>query len=235
MFNTYDEFNKQDQVKDISLGNSARMYPTKLMRYWITSNLIPRVADLKVAEVGIGRGEMKYWMNSIVGFKYAVWDGYDVVKNAHIDGADYTNIYFGDATDASWSLKSEYDCLILLHFLEHLHDPEAFALNSAKFVKSGGCIVGGMPSTPNFLIPAYERKMRSKSGDFGHVSAFSGKRLGKMARLMGCSLEFLSGGYFARVDNSILEDQLWWLKLNAQFARHFHSVGTEIYFKFVKQ
>ena len=235
MFSTFYEFDRQEQVKKISLGESARAYPVKLMRYWITSNLIPRKADLRVAEVGIGRGEMKYWMNSIEGFKYVVWDGYDVAKNPHIDGAGYSNIYFGDATEGSWALRSQYDCLILLHFLEHLYEPEAFAVKAASFVKSGGCIVGGMPSTPDFLIPFYERKMRSKSRDFGHVSAFSGKRLGEMAQLMGCSLEFLSGGYFARVDNSILEDQLWWLKLNAQFARHFHSVGTEIYFKFVKQ
>lgn len=235
MFTSHEEFRNQAKVKDISLGKSARAYPTKLMRYWITSNLIPRTTDLKVAEVGIGRGEMKYWMDSVEGFDYRVWDGYDVAENPHIDGAGYSNIYLGDATDDSWVLRSEYDCLILLHFLEHLHDPEAFAVKAAKFVKSGGCIVGGMPSTPNFLIPAYERKMRSKSRDFGHVSAFSGKRLGEMAKLIGCSLEFLSGGYFARVDNSFLEDQLWWLKLNAQFAKRFHSVGTEIYFKFVKQ
>ena len=95
MFDTFHYFDEQNKVKEISIGSSARHYPTKLMRYWITSNLIPQKHGLKIAEVGIGRGEMKYWVNAIQPINYSIWDGYDVSRNPHIDGAGYSNIYFG--------------------------------------------------------------------------------------------------------------------------------------------
>lgn len=234
MFKTYADFDNQNIVKEISLGAKVRKYPTKLMRYWITGNLIPRRNELKVAEIGIGRGEMKYWMDSLDSFGYQLWDGYDVSSNERLAGAGYSNIFFGDATLDEWSPVAKYNCIILLHFLEHLYDPEAFLTKITPFVEEGGVIVGGMPSTPTFLIPAFERQMRKKASDFGHVSAFSAERLRSAALENGYSVEFLSGGYFARIDGSFLEDQVWWLKFNAWFAKRFNSVGTEIYFKFKK-
>ena len=235
MFNTYTHFERQPEVKEISLGHSARKYPTKLMRYWITGNLMPSSSgDAEIAEIGIGRGEMKYWADNLDTSGYALWDGYDVATNPWLEKAGYSNIYFGDVTANDWKPQKQYDCLILLHFLEHFYDPEGFIDKVAPYRKAGGVIVGGMPSTPNFLISAYEQKMRKKASDFGHVSAFSAQRLIQMAGRIGCSVEFLSGGYLARIDGSVLEDQLWWLKLNAWFATYFNSVGTEIYFRFRK-
>lgn len=234
MFTSYEHFERQSEVKEISLGRLARKYPTKLMRYWIAGNLIPVGTEIEVAEIGIGRGEMKYWIDNIDTTKYACWDGYDVATNARQEAAGYSDLYFDDVTAEGWKPQKLYDCLVLLHFLEHLTDPEMFIENVGPYVKSGGFIVGGMPSTPHFLIGAYERKMRKKASEFGHVSAFSARRLTEMAEKAGFEVDFLSGGYLARVDGSILEDQLWWLKLNAWFAKHVNSVGTEIYFRFRK-
>lgn len=234
MFKTYDHFLDQDVVKQISLGSKSTKYPMKLMRYWITGNLILQERATKIAEVGIGRGEMKYWMNSIGMPEGIVWDGYDVNYDARLDNADYHEVFLGDATGESWALNKSYDCIILLHFLEHLMDPESFFYKIDGCLTKGGTIVGGMPSTPDCLLKVHEYKMRKSAKAFGHVSAFSKRRINEIALKMGYTVEFVSGGFFARVDGNSIENSLAWLRFNAWFASKVSSMGNEIYFKLRK-
>lgn len=236
MFDTAEHFLCQDKVKSLSFPGSTAQFPMKLMRYWITGNLLLNEnRKLRIAEIGIDRGQMKFWMNNI-GFADAIrWDGYDISHHKELDEAAYTAIYLGDVTGTSWRPQYSYDCLIALHFLEHLENPEAFIKNIDPYIEAGGVIVGGMPSTPEFLRAHRERKLRKKAKQFGHVSAFSRTRIENMAKNFGYQVEFISGGFFARFDNTGIENSRQWFDFNRWFASKTCSVGNEIYFKIRKQ
>lgn len=135
----------------------------------------------------------------------------------------------GDVEDADFNLPRQYDVIVLLHLLEHLHEPEAAFRRLVACVKDGGIIVGGFPAMPDALAGWWQRRIRKTAARFGHVSVFSPRRIRTMAGDDGLSLELLTGAYLARSSGSVLENCRWWVRGNLAFGNLFPGWAGELY------
>ena len=131
--------------------------------------------------------------------------------------------------DSSRALPRRYDVMVLLHVLEHLHSPELILPDLVAHVVQGGILVGGFPSHPDWSVRLRERRLGRKAKKFGHVTAFSPKRVRDLARQNGLHLEFLSGAFLMRSKGFLLENFAWWLRANLLFGALFPSWPGEIY------
>lgn len=232
-----DDFLKQSRVKADMCRRPEIRFPIKLVRYFLCSNLIE--TELKdgvtIAEIGIDRGQMQKWlfdcgrMHSI-----GAWDGYDVRIRPEVRRLNYSNLFEGDVTQPGFEIDGTYDVFVLVHFLEHLHEPEAFMDRILPSLEPGGCVVGGMPVTPELFAAARQNKIRRSARPFGHVSVFSPERIRRYAAERGYCVEFMSGAFLARMSDTMVENSRMWLEFNLWFGRQFPSLGGEMYFKLRK-
>jgi len=232
------DFLQQSDVKQLACRNPSIKYPIKLNRYWIAGQLLHEEGNdnhaQQIIEIGIDRGQMKRWMNNLGFSAYATWDGYDVdIKDLAVE-ADYSDLVEGDVTQENWAPHAEYDTAVLIHFLEHLHEPEAFLERLTANIRPGGAIIGGMPVTPEFARQGREDQIRKTAQPFGHVSVFSPERIHKLAKQLGFTVEILTGAFLARCSDRSIENSERWLKFNYWFGKTFPSFGGEIYFKLRK-
>ncbi|GEM_PF-535154 len=232
------DFLPQHDVKGMVCKKPEINYPIKLNRYWISGHLIrmegSQNPNQSVVEIGIDRGQMKRWMNNLAWDEYSQWDGYDVEIKPLTSGLGYDALVESDVTEPSWSPTQEYDTAVLIHFLEHLHEPEAFVERLSPHLKPGSAIVGGMPVTPEFARHNREVKIRKTAKPFGHVSVFSPERIRDMAKQLRFSVEILTGAFFVRCSDNAIENSKHWLEFNYWFGKTFPSIGGEIYFKLRK-
>lgn len=232
------DFLVQHDVKEMTCRKPTINYPMKLCRYWIAGEMVQHEGhsnpNTKIAEIGIDRGQMKRWMNNLEFSNYDTWDGYDVILRDELANVGYSLLTQGDATENTWQPATRYDAVITLHFLEHLHDPESFIQKLDASIEPGGCLIGGMPVTPEFARYGWEKKIRKKARQFGHVSVFSPERIITMADALGYSVEVLTGAFFLRLSDKNIENSVTWLKFNRWFGKTFPSLGGEIYFKLRK-
>lgn len=232
-----DDFLQQSRVKSDMCSRPEIRYPVKLVRYLLCSSLIE--AELKdgtaVAEIGIDRGQMQKWLLDCARIrKLGTWDGYDIRIRPEVRNLQYSNLIEGDVTRPGFEIAGAYDVFVLVHFLEHLHEPEAFLDTLSPSLKPGGCLIGGMPVTPAWFAAAWQGRIRKTAKPFGHVSVFSPKRIRRYAEANGYCVEFLSGAFLARMSDSLIEHSRLWLEFNLWFGRRFPSLGGEIYFKLRK-
>lgn len=232
------DFLQQSDVKQLACRDPSIQYPIKLNRYWISGYFIReegvRHPAQHIIEIGIDRGQMKRWMNNLQFSAYATWDGYDVDIKSMTAEADYSHLIQGDVTQDNWAPRTQYDTAVLIHFLEHLHEPEAFVERLTPSIQPGGAIIGGMPVTPEVARHWRENTIRKTAQPFGHVSVFSPKRVYDMASDLGYRVEVLTGAFLARLSDRPIENSKRWLELNYRFGNMFPSVGGEIYFRLRK-
>lgn len=232
------DFLQQTDVKQLACRDPSIVYPIKLNRYWISGHLIREEGThnpaQRIIEIGIDRGHMKRWMNNLDFSAYATWDGYDVDIKTLTAEAEYSDLVEGDVTQDDWSPHTGYDTAVLIHFLEHLHEPEKFVEQLTPSIQAGGVIIGGMPVTPEFARQSRENKIRKTAQPFGHVSVFSPERIHDMANQLGYTVEILTGAFFARCSDRSIENSKSWLAFNYWFGKNFPSLGGEIYFKLRK-
>ena len=120
--------------------------------------------------------------------------------------------------------------MVVLHFLEHLRDPEACLAQIRHLLKPGGVLVGGMPSCPEFARRARERQIRRTATPFGHQSVFSVERVSQGLQAAGLTHQRITGAFFARSRNSRLEGSAAWLRANLWFGEMFPRWPGEVYF-----
>jgi SAM-dependent methyltransferase len=221
----------------------AIRYPFRLLRYWFMHHLLAAEArrrglPLAVGEIGVDRGQMLSFSRHACargeeGPLWYRWDAIDCVPVArHLLGLGYTDAVQADIEHPHALLGLEprrYDCVILLHLLEHLRDPEAAVRRIARLVKPGGIVIGGGPGAPEFIRRVREARLRRKARPFGHVSALSAPRMSALAEQLGWTTEFMSGGFFLRKRGFRLENAAWWLRFNLWFGSRFPSWPGEIY------
>lgn len=234
----FDDFDNQFVVKNQMCKVPDIKYPIKLLRYFICSNLIESelVNGASIAEIGIDRGQMQRWLLDCGRVtSIDIWDGYDVDIKSEVRSLKYSNLIEGDVTQPEFSVNRTYDVFVLVHFLEHLHNPEQFLEKIGPSLNVGGSIVGGMPVTPQIFAHGRERKIRKTAKPFGHVSVFSPERIKEFAHANGYDVELISGAFLARMSDKSIENSLAWLKFNLWFGQKFPSLGGEIYFKLRKK
>jgi SAM-dependent methyltransferase len=234
------DFLHQGAVKALMCKRPEIRYPIKLIRYWMCSKLVEQELRLepsvRIAEIVIDRGQMQKWVLDCGRIRdFVVWDGFDVDIKPEVRELEYSKLIECDVARSDFEIEKSYDVFILVHFLEHLHEPEAFLSKVSAALNLGGVIIGGMPVTPERFAFAREAKIRKTATPFGHVSVFSPERIRRFADENGYEVEFLSGAFLARMSGKTIENSRVWLRFNLWFGRLFPSLGGEIYFKLRKR
>ena len=221
-------------------GDKSVSYPIRLLRYWfmyhfIQNEFLKRKHPLSVCEVGVDTGQMLQFMTSVVPdthapARWSKWAAVDcIIRKEELLASGYTDLMECNIEKDTLPLLGTYDVMILLHVLEHLHDPEKVMDRLFQFVAKGGIAVGGFPVVPHIFCETRERQLRKRNIPFGHVSVFSVKRVAEMARSLGAKLEYVTGTFFLRSRGSALENFKWWTRLNLLWGALFPRVGGELY------
>jgi SAM-dependent methyltransferase len=227
-------FDSQNNAKAWTQIKNSR-YPFKMLRYWFMYHMIREESErlgrsLNVAEIGIDKGQMLYFMRDAEFSGIQSWAGIDIEITPEAQKAGYTELIQADVESQDFFLRKKCDVIILLHVLEHLYEPEIFFEKMVSGLTPGGIIIGGFPVMPHFLIRYWQKRLRIILGENGHVSAFSPQRLRKMANDFRLNLEFLSGAFICRKSGSMLEQSRLWMRFNLLYgALFFKSLGSEAY------
>lgn len=218
-------------------------YPIRMLRYWFCAHFLREECRLKsrplsVLEVGIDRGQMKGFADSVrSSYDIAVheWDGVDCVYDeSTLRGCGYSDFFHLNIESGDLDFNKKYDVIILLHVLEHLSDPESIFTKLANNLREGGVMIGGFPVLPHPFVNAREKRLRKIAKPFGHISVFSPRRLSSMAVENDLVLEFSSGAFLMRRKGFALENYSWWIRFNLIFGASFPALGSELYWKMRK-
>jgi SAM-dependent methyltransferase len=219
-------------------------YPFRLLRYWFAHEAL--VAEgrrraggrLDVAEVGVDAGQMLAYARGTLAHTglrtpWTRWVALDCMPQWQaLRAAGYDEVHSLDLecpADTPVLGPSSVDAIVLLHVLEHLHDPLAALQRVAGWLRPGGMVLAGTPCTPEFARAAWERRLRRRAQPRGHVSVVSPARVRAWGDALGLRTEWLSGAFFARRKGSELENHAWWARANLAFGRCFPSWPGEIY------
>jgi hypothetical protein len=237
-----DAFDAIDRMNEYFPGDRLTRYPLRFLRYWFVRHLIEAHAEklgrpLDILEVGVDRGQMLTFMASPGSVERPAivrrWDAVDVAGDPEqLAARGYTQyVQFNVESGARPALDRRYDVVIYLHLLEHLHAPEACMRAFLPFLHHDALIVGGSPTMPKLIADlGYERRLRRRARNFGHVSILSPERLELFARSEGLRIRFLSGSYLTRNNGRRIENSALWLRLNVAFGSLFPALGSEINF-----
>ena len=215
-------------------------YPLKYLRYWFVRQLLEQQArrlgrPLAVLEVGVDRGQMRAFMGEREQTARLIgrWDAIDVApRHEELQRLGYDAIRQLDVDHgAEPALTRDYDAMIFLHVLEHLHQPEACLLAFRPYLAPSGVILGGSPTMPKFIADAgYERRLARRARPYKHVSVISPERLDRFAERANLDITFLSGAFLLRKEGSPIENSRLWMRLNLLWGSLFPALGSELYF-----
>lgn len=233
----------------------TRTYPVRYLRYWFMRHVLNQLQfrlnrPLHILEVGIGYGKMLAFMDgppaepgvaalpSIV----ARWDALsgqaDPRTLKRYSYSSFQPVDFDQPFDVP---TAQYDAIIALHVLEHLHAPEVMMRRLLPALREGGIIIGGSPTMPDVIGRFHEPWLRRKNADkihdiriHKHLSVISPRRVRRFARAENLQVDLLTGAFLARSSSSPLEDQPWWLRMNLAWGALFPSLGGEVYFSLRK-
>jgi SAM-dependent methyltransferase len=228
---------RQAAPAGIGERGSRRRFPARLNRYLISSSYLfeeaqRRRSPLRVCEIGISRGLMPRFVAEAANFfgleraqVVRQWIGVDI---------DLSRLHHRECYDDLRQLDVERqpipagcDAYILLHVLEHLHQPlrvlEDFRDNAAP----GALAIIGVPSQPHLLSAVWERAIRLHPNENGHVSAFSRTRLLRLLSELGLAVESERAGYVLRASGLPVEDSAWWQGWNLALGERFPGFPGE--------
>lgn len=220
-------------------------FPLRALRYWFMYRMIRQESEirgrpLEVLEAGLGAGAMLAFLkaaeagrdgpgparDAIVG----QWDGLDVkIDRPALAARGYGRCLEQDLEGPRVALPQRYDAIIFLHVLEHLRNPEEGVARILPFLKEGGLCLGGSPGIPHLLVCSRERQLQRTAQRYGHVSAFSPRRIKTLAARNGLTVEWISGAYLMRKTGSALENYPWWVRVNLVFGALLPSWPGELY------
>lgn len=151
---------------------SSRNFPTRLLRYWFARQVVCAESrlhqrPLAVCEVGIKNGQMLRFMQAAradqaPGPDPAIcssWTGVDLqLRPRPLAGLGYARLIEADIVQSNDWQTAEFDAIILLHLLEHLHEPEPVVAAMTRKIKPGSVLIGGFPSVSHCVSPGASRK-----------------------------------------------------------------------------
>lgn len=231
------------QLLHLSERCRRTVFPIRALRYWYVAQSIKtfageRQGGINVCEIGINVGEMRRFYRHYCEVEGQLenigkWDGVDVDISRAPEKL-YSSLCQHDLNADKPLPTSGYDAVVLLHVLEHLTDPESVFDRVCETLVPGGIVVGGFPSTPNFLLQWKQRRLRKTARPFGHVSCFSHSRTVQLAERLGLEICYLSCGFILRQSGSPLENFEWWARGNIVAGALCRSFPTELVWCFQK-
>lgn len=229
-----------DQGNSIRPKKGKSSYPVRHLRYWFMDHLlakeyVSRQGPLAICEVGVGEGQLLQFIHRgctpTLPQIATIWDAVSLrMDKSRLSALGYGRLLEKDIEQSDLILPQQYDVLILLHVLEHLHEPEKALTRVLPFLKNGGLIIGGVPVIPHSFCRLRERQLRKTAELFGHVSAFSPRRVKEIAKDNRLRIEMLTGAYFMRWTGSFLEQHRWWVRFNLLWGALVPAWPGELYF-----
>ncbi len=217
--------------------SSRRRFPARLNRYLIASSYLFQEAQrrgqpLRVCEIGISRGILPRFVAEAAGHfgldKASIvqeWLGVDIDLSRLIHAHCYDQLLALDVEQEP--APAGCDVYILLHVLEHLRDSPGFLRRLCAAAPAGALLILGVPSQPHWISGLWERAIRRRPNQNGHVSAFSRQRLLGLLRELELEIEDERAGYVLRASGRIIEDSAWWQSANLALARRFPAFPGE--------
>ncbi len=227
----------------------ATRYPFRLLRYWFVHELLVEEGrrracqSLHVAEIGIDAGQMLSFSSRALDASqqprpWQRWHGLDCSpQTEQLRGLGYdavTQLDLEDPHQMAQQPREAHDAIILLHVVEHLHDPARALEQVSGWLKPGGVIIGGAPGTPEFARERWQRRLRRTARPRGHVSVLSADLVRRWGTQFGLETELLNGAFFMRKKGFALENHAWWLKANPAFGALFPGWPGELYWSWRK-
>jgi SAM-dependent methyltransferase len=225
-----------------------RTYPLRAMRYWFMAQLLRREAarlgrPLAVLEVGVDTGQMLSFLGgAAVETRNPLpacvgrWDAITLKPDvARLKRLGYGQVHDHDVHVDPLPVDGRYDAVIVLHVLEHLHDPDGCLSRMADRLSDGGVVIGGYPVVPELARAFRQWQLRNGASRHGHCSKFSPARTRRLAKAAGLDVDWLSGAFFLRSKGSILESSKLWTRLNLAFGSLFTAWPGELYFQLRKR
>lgn len=224
-------------------------FPFRLLRYWFAHELLADEAKrrpgapMRVAEVGIDAGQMLAYAREAHAGRgetppWRHWQGVDCsppTEALYALGYDaLTQLDLEDRAAMAAQPSEAYDAVILLHVIEHLHEPEEALAEIGRWLKPGGVIIAGTPGTPEIARAWWQRRLRRRARPRGHVSVVSSTLVRRWGDRLGLQTEQLNGAFFMRKKGFSLENQAWWLRANLAFGAVFPSWPGELYWTWRK-
>lgn len=224
-------------------------FPFRLLRYWFAHEMLLDEhrrrggAPLDVAEVGIDAGQMLSYAHHVQRHRreplpWRRWHGIDCSPPSEalrrIGYDELTQLDLEDRPQMSARPRETHDAIVLLHVVEHLHEPEQALADLAAWLRPGGVIIAGAPGTPEFARRHWEQRLRRRAAPRGHVSVVSSSRVRAWGRDLGLHTEQLGGAFFMRKKGFVLENHAWWLKANLAFGAMFPAWPGELYWAWRK-
>jgi hypothetical protein len=124
-------------------------------------------------------------------------------------------------------VPADCDAYVLLHVLEHLHDPALAMQRIRESASAEAIFVIGVPSQPHLLSAVWEQTIRQKPNANGHISAFSRTRLLGLLAGLDLRVEDERAGYVLRASGLAVEDSAWWQTWNLALGQRFPGFPGE--------
>ena len=92
---------------------------------------------------------------------------------------------------------------------------------------TGGLVIVGVPSQPHLLSAVWERTIRRRPNENGHVSVISRTRLLELLHGLNLAVEDERAGYVLRASGLAVEDVAWWQEWNLLLGQRFPGFPGE--------
>ena len=146
-------------------------YPKKLVSYLV--QVVGLKEGMTLLEPGVGRGEHLRIFKEL-GLEVK---GLDLSSQAPKLSPDL-NIEVFNADENQWPYpENSFDCVYSKSFIEHLHNPESYALEAFRVLKPGGVLLT--------LTPDWEVNYKTFFDDYTHVSPFTIESLANINKASG--------------------------------------------------
>jgi 2-polyprenyl-3-methyl-5-hydroxy-6-metoxy-1,4-benzoquinol methylase len=186
--NTTQEKKLFDNYLTEHLGHTINSKTKEKKKQWLMhnyQNLLPQDLNVEILEVGPGYGELLEFL--IQDMKYKKVLGVDISPevvdfcNSTIPGSAEL---LGEGYEFFENKRNHFDCIIMLHVLEHVPKNQTVALLTALYgsLKPGGLIIVEVPNMANPIVG-----LNFRYADFTHEVGFTDASLKYVLRKAGFS------------------------------------------------
>jgi SAM-dependent methyltransferase len=181
-------------------------------------------ALLRLLDVGCGRGRVLRYVEPTGAADRVAWFGIDLDPRmpARLHRPERWRAALADVARGLPFRDAAFDVVVCEQVLEHLDDPAAALVETARVLRAGGLLVAGVPTFPPGVAALRDAAASLVSRDdakhgHGHVRTFSATSFRRLLARSG-AFDVVSVRGFRGPSGGLLgplEDLRWWWRLNA--------------------
>lgn len=139
----------------------------KREKYQEVTGMLGDFTNLHCLDIGADNGVISYLLRQEGGtWKSADLDAHTVEAIRSLVGTD---VYQIDDTHPSPFADNEFDAIVIIDFLEHIHNDDAFVQEMKRIIKPGGTIIANVPHARKSLLKQFQHLIGQTDEKHGHV------------------------------------------------------------------